>query len=172
MPGLGTSTVSEIIAGLISISAKMDAWKTQQDVFSEVFPGAKYHKGQIASVWTILGHAGEKLKMHHSCYGKGCGIPSKDAYPLQSWTKFAGEDVITALEDKLSSPCISDDEDLWDSRKIFNISKSPLAPFVIDLSSHLSDEESELVNQCPWCDLELPADFKPSPMLFISVRIL
>ena len=59
-------SVSKIVAGLASISAKIDGRITQQDAFLKVFPGAKYHKGQIANVQTILSQAEEKLKNHHS----------------------------------------------------------------------------------------------------------
>lgn len=165
-------TVSEIVAGLASISAKMDASQktTQRDAFLEVFPGAKYHKSQIANVRTILSRVGEKVKMHHSRYGKG---------PKGTWTafkkclpntildrNFADKNVIEKLEDELSSPCLSDDDDPWGTGKSSNAPKSPRAPStVIDPSISLSDAESEPVNRCPWCDLEMPADFEPSPML-------
>lgn len=165
-------TVSEIVAGLASISAKMDASQktTQRDAFLEVFPGAKYHKSQIANVRTILSRVGEKVKMHHSRYGKG---------PKGTWTafkkclpntildrNFADKNVIEKLEDELSSPCLSDDDDPWGTGKSSNTPKSPRAPStVIDPSISLSDAESEPVNRCPWCDLEMPADFEPSPML-------
>jgi len=43
----------------------------KQDVFLQVFLGAKYHKGQIANVRTILSHMGEKLKIYYSRYGQG-----------------------------------------------------------------------------------------------------
>lgn len=168
-------SVSQIVTGLALISAKRDGRMTQQDAFHKVFPGAKYHKGQITSVWTILSWAGEKLKNHHSQYGqgpKGAWNTFKKHLPNMILDKnFVDQDVITTLENELSSPCLSDNNVLWDNDKSLAISKPHQAPSdAISLSYSPSDMDFVPISQCPWCNLEIPTDFEPLATLLHSVR--
>ena len=75
---------------------------------------------------------------------------------------FVDQDVITTLENELLSPCLSDHNVLWDNDKSLTISKPHQAPSdAISLSNSPSDMDFVPISQCPWCNLEIPADFEP-----------
>ena len=62
--------VSEVIEGLCCMRHKMDANRISQQVaFSVIFPGVKYHKGQLLQTHTILTHPGDKLQYKFHKYG-------------------------------------------------------------------------------------------------------
>jgi hypothetical protein len=148
--------VSEVIEGLHVMSQKMDTDRISQKIaFCIVFPGVKYHKGQLSHTRTILTRAGDKLQRRFRKYGAtsdGTWANLKALLPKTILDKgFTDEEAIHALE-------VSEDD---------SSDSAPKQVISLDGGNFSEDEstssnESHSGPQCPFCDEYLkrePSDF-------------
>jgi hypothetical protein len=138
------------------MSQKMDADRISQKVaFGVVFPGVKYHKGQLLHTCTILTRAGDKLQHQFHKYSAtldGTWANLKALLPKMILNKgFTDDEAIHALE-------VSED----------NYSDSAPKQVISLDGGNFFDDESTSSNefhsgpQCPFCDEYLkrePSDF-------------
>jgi len=95
--------VVEIIEGLHTMNTKIDSERISQEAaFHVIFPGAKYHKGQLSSTRTILARAGDRLQRRFRKYGatsEGMWRKLKALLPKMILNKgFADDQAIRDLE--------------------------------------------------------------------------
>ncbi|KIM77021.1 hypothetical protein PILCRDRAFT_12382 [Piloderma croceum F 1598] len=138
---------------------------SQEAAFRIIFPGVKYHKGQLSSTRIILAHAGDRLQRRFWKYGTtsdGTWRKLKALLPKTILDKgFADHQAIRDL--KLSADDYSSDT----TRKQ-----------IISTDDSNSDSESMSLNgshthsglQCPFCDKHLRC--KPSAYLVKLLEVL
>jgi hypothetical protein len=156
--------VSEVIEGLRVMSQKMDADRISQRVaFSVVFPGVKYHKGQLSQTRTILTRAGDKLRRRFRKYGTtsdGTWANLKALLPKTILDKgFTDDGSIRALE-------VSEDDYSDGAPK--QVIRFDDGNFSDDTS--ISSDESHSGPQCPFCDEYLKRE--PSDVLVNMLNVL